>query len=223
MATELADGLWWFDLGGVNAYLAVDDGELTLVDAGTPFDSGDIARGVSDAGYSINDIDRVLVTHFDFDHVGALSRLPIDAPIYIGAADAPVLTGTGTPDWRNHKGALQRVAASFVSSPHNSIHPVEDGAEIGSFTAYTTPGHSPGHIVYVSDDLKVAFFGDLVQESHGKLNPSSWAISYDTDVVRDSIVSLAERAPDFEVAAMGHGVPFIRDGSERLRELAETL
>ncbi|WP_435155205.1 MBL fold metallo-hydrolase [Haladaptatus sp. DFWS20] len=223
MATELADGLWWFELGSVNAFLADDDGELTLVDAGTPFDSGDIARGVSDAGYSINDIDRVLVTHYDFDHVGALSRLPIDAPVFVGKADAPVLSGTKAPNWRNHKGALQRVAGSLVSAPKNELYSVEDSDEIGSFTAYTTPGHSPGHIVYVSDTLDVAFLGDLVQESHGELKASSWVISYDTDAVRDSIVSLAERAPDFEVAAMGHGVPFIRGGSERLRELAETL
>ncbi|WP_049969692.1 MBL fold metallo-hydrolase [Haladaptatus cibarius] len=223
MATELADGLWWFDLGRVNAFLADDDGDLTLVDAGTPFDSGDIARGVNEAGYSVNDIDRVLVTHYDFDHVGALSRLASEAPVFVGKADAPILSGTETPDWQNHKGAFQRAAGSLVSAPENDIRPVEDENEIGSFTAYTTPGHSPGHVVYVSEKLDAAFFGDLVMESHGKLKPSSWAMSYDTDDVRDSIVSLAERAPDFEVAGMGHGVPFIRDGSERLRELAKML
>ncbi len=222
MATELADGLWWFDLGSVNCYLADDDGDLTLVDAGTPFDSSDIAHAVGEAGFSLTDIDCVLVTHYDFDHVGSLARLPIDTPVYVGERDANLLSGTETPDWRNHKGALQRVASPLLSSP-GDIRPVEDGDEIGSFTAYATPGHSPGHVVYVSDDLGVAFLGDLVTEGHGKLNASSWAISYDTDDVRDSIVSFAERTPAFEVAAMGHGVPFIRDGSDRLRELAETL
>ncbi|GAA0226893.1 MBL fold metallo-hydrolase [Haladaptatus pallidirubidus] len=223
MATELADGLWWFDLGNVNSFLADDDGDLTLIDAGTPFDSGDIARGVSEAGYSVDDIDRVLLTHYDFDHVGALARLPFEAPVFAGKADAPILSGSETPDWRNHKGALQRVVGSLVSAPESEIRSVEDGDEIGSFTAYSTPGHSPGHIAYISEPLGVAFLGDLVMESHGELKPSSWAMSYDTDDVRDSIVSLAERAPDFEVVGMGHGVPFVRDGSARLQELAERL
>lgn len=223
MATQLADGVWWLDLGGVNCYLADDDGDLTLVDAGTPFDSGDIMREVRAAGYSINDVDRVLITHYDFDHVGSVARLPLDAPVYVGEADAPFVTGADTPDWHNHKGALQRVAGQFVSSPECEVRSVEDGDEIGSFTAYATPGHSLGHMVYVSESLSVAFLGDLVRESHGKLEPSSWAISYDTEAVRDSIVLLESRVPEFDVAAMGHGVPFIRDGSERLRELAETM
>jgi glyoxylase-like metal-dependent hydrolase (beta-lactamase superfamily II) len=215
MVTQLADDVWWLDLGSVNCYLADDGGDLTLVDAGTPFDSGDIMRGVREAGYSINDVDRVLLTHYDFDHVGSLARLPFDAPIHVGEADAPLLSGADAPDWHNHKGALQR--------PDEGVRPVEDGDEIGSFTAYATPGHSPGHMAYVSESLDVAFLGDLVRESHGKLEASSWAISYDTEAVHDSILSLVSRMPDFDVAAMGHGVPFLRDGSERLRELADSL
>ncbi|WP_458185048.1 MBL fold metallo-hydrolase [Haladaptatus sp. NG-WS-4] len=223
MATELADGLWWLNLGSVNCYLADDGGDLTLVDAGTPFHRGDIAHGVKDAGYSVDDVDRVLVTHYDFDHVGALPRLPLDAPVFVGEADAPLLTGERAPGWGNHKGALQRVTRPFLSRPDGPVRSIHDADEIGSFTAYATPGHSPGHVVYVSEALDVAFLGDLVHENRGKLEASRWIVSYDTDTVRDSIVTLAEQTPEFAVAAMGHGVPFVRDGSDRLRELAATL
>ncbi|ODR82202.1 MBL fold hydrolase [Haladaptatus sp. W1] len=223
MVTQLADDVWWLDLGSVNCYLADDGGDLTLVDAGTPFDSGDIMRGVREVGYSINDVDRVLLTHYDFDHVGSLARLPLNAPVYAGAADAPLLSRADAPDWHNHKGALQRVTRPLLSSPDEEVRPIEDGDEIGSFTAYATPGHSPGHTAYVSESLSVAFLGDLVRENHGKLEPSSWAISYDTEAVYDSIVSLDSRTPEFEVAAMGHGVPFLREGSERLRELVASM
>ncbi len=223
MVTQLADDVWWLDLGSVNCYLADDGGDLTLVDAGTPFDSGDIMRGVREAGYSINDVDRVLITHYDLDHVGSLARLPFDAPIHVGEADAPLLSGADAPDWHNHKGAFQLATRPLLTSPDEEVIAVEDGDEIGSFTAYATPGHSPGHMAYVSESLDVAFLGDLVFEDHGKLTASAWAMSYDTEAVRDSIVSLESRTPDFEVAAMGHGVPFLRDGSERLRELADSL
>jgi len=44
MATELAGGIRWFDLGGVNAYLIDDGGNLTLVDAGMPWHAPQVAR-----------------------------------------------------------------------------------------------------------------------------------------------------------------------------------
>ena len=227
-------GVWWLDLGSVNSYLAADGGDLVLVDAGTPRSAAAIAEGIHEAGHEVADVTRVLVTHFDLDHVGALSKLGLDAPVYVGRADAEVLAGRTDPDWRSRKGLLQRAVKSFVSAPGLPIRPVEDGDEIGSFTAYHTPGHSPGHVAYVagksgdSGDASegtpsVAFLGDLVRESGGRLEPSRWALSYDTDEVARSIRRLADSAPDFEIAAMGHGTPIMRNGGERLRELASRV
>ncbi|WP_135853826.1 MBL fold metallo-hydrolase [Halorussus salinus] len=216
-------GVWWLDLGGVNAYLADDDGDLVLVDAGTPRDAAAVRDGIREAGYRVSDVARVLVTHYDVDHVGALSKLGLDAPVYVGRADAEILAGQRKPDARNHKGLLQRVTNPLVSVPDLPIRPVEEGDEIGGFTAYHTPGHSPGHVVYVAESPSVAFLGDLVREEGGQLEASPWVISYDTDEVARSVRRLADDAPDFEVAAMGHGTPIMRRGSERLRELAERL
>jgi glyoxylase-like metal-dependent hydrolase (beta-lactamase superfamily II) len=212
--------VWWLDLGGVNAYLADDDGDLVLVDAGTPRNAADIRDGVHEAGYRVSDVSRVLVTHYDADHVGALSKLGLDAPVYVGRADAEILAGQRRPSARNHKGLLQRVTGSFVSVPDLPIRPVEDGDEIGGFTAYHTPGHSPGHTAYVAESPSVAFLGDLARESDGKLDASPWAMSYDTDEVARSIRRVAYDAPAFEMAAIGHGTPIMRSGSERLRELS---
>jgi hypothetical protein len=62
-----------------------------------------------------------------------------------------------------------------------------------------------------------------VTESDGELQPSPWAISYDTSEIERSIKSFDASAPDFETAAMGHGVPFAQGGSQRLSELAAGL
>lgn len=222
-ATELSEGIWWLDLGGVNCYVVEDGDELVLVDAGMPWDASDVRDGIRDTGHTVRDVSRVLVTHFDLDHVGALSKLGLDAPVYIGREDAHVLAGDRKPTWRNHKGLLQRVSSRVVTTPDLPIRPVEDGDEIGAFTAYHTPGHSPGHVVYVAQNPSVAFLGDLVAESDRRLEPSSKAISYDQEQVKTSILSLADRAPDFEVAAMGHGTPFVRKGGERLQEVAARI
>jgi len=224
MATELTEKVWQFELRGVNAYLVKGD-VPTLVDAGTPWDETALRDGLDAAGVAVGDLGRVLLTHYDLDHVGTLAALTpeLDAPIYAGAFDADLLTNRRSPSVTNHKGAFQWLVGVFITHPDLQVKTVEDGETIGSFTAYHTPGHTPGHVAYVSPALDVGLLGDLVSESDGALDASGWAMSYDTGDVRESIVRLAERAPSFEVACMGHGSPLTTGGSDALTALAGDL
>jgi len=223
MAKMLREGVWEIECGSVNAYLADDDGTVTLVDAGTPRDEPTIRAAVADAGYALADIERVLITHYDIDHVGALAALDLDAEIYIGAGDRGFLMGDEKPPLGNTKGAFQRVTGAFFTPPAGEVTGVADGDTVGSFTVYHTPGHTPGHVAYVSEALSVAFVGDLVRERDGSLAPSPKPISYDIERVRDSIEYLADAEPPVEVIAMGHGVPFNSGGAVRLAELGEQI
>ncbi|MCU4718823.1 MBL fold metallo-hydrolase [Halapricum hydrolyticum] len=221
MVTELIEGVWWFELRGVNAYLVEDGDSLTLVDAGTPLSRRAFVRKLGGLGHSFFDIDRVLITHYDVDHVGALNR--VNAPVYAGATDAPLVAGDRLPSPSTRKGLSQRLATPFCPAASGPVRSIGDGDTVGSFTAYHTPGHTPGHVSYVSESLSVAFVGDLVRESDGQLEPSPWLLSHDTEQVRASIERLAEELPAVDVLAMGHGVPFKQNGHERLRELADRL
>ena len=222
MVTQLADGIWWYDLGGVNAYLVDDDGTLTLVDAGTPWHGNHIVGGVHSTGFDFRDLDRVLVTHYDMDHVGGLPSLDgVDLTIHAGAADAPLVTGERKPALGTRKGATQRLLGLAVDSPENPVETVADGQSIGSFTAYHTPGHTRGHMAYVSEDLSVAFLGDCVMERHGEFRRMPWFINGNNSEVPVSIRRLAHRAGEFDVAAPGHGIPFKKRGSDRFAALAE--
>jgi len=224
MVTRLREGVWWIDLGGVNGYLVDDGGDLTLVDAGMPWHGDDVVGAVLDAGYALSDLKRVLVTHYDLDHVGGLPRLDgLDVDIYAGRGDAPLVAGHESPSLRSRKGVTQRVMGLVGSRPNAEVTPVVDGDTLGSFTVYETPGHTPGHVAYVSESLDAAFLGDLVREADGALDPSPWLISDDTDAVRESIHELRERAPPFATAAVGHGTPFERGGSDRLADLARRI
>jgi glyoxylase-like metal-dependent hydrolase (beta-lactamase superfamily II) len=180
MVTELREGVWWINCTGVNAYL-VDDGELTLVDTGTPFDTTRIEAAIETAGFAPSALDRILITHYDLDHVGSAAKLSTDAPIYVGRADAPLVTGEKRPALSGHKAFTQLVSGPLVLDvPADRVSSVEDGDEIGDFTAYHTPGHTPGHTVYLHDDHRAAFLGDMVIERGGDLQPSPWLLSYDT-------------------------------------------
>lgn len=220
MPTELREGVWWLDLGGVNAYLVDDEGALTLVDAGAPW--GERALdSVVEAGFELDELERVLVTHYDVDHVADLSRVDERVTVYAGEEDAPLVAGERRPNPLSRKGAFQLLTSPLLGDPPGDVHRLADGDTVGSFTVYETPGHTPGHVAYVSESLDAAFLGDMVRESDGRLELTPWFITADTDQAARSVRSLAERAPPFAVAGVGHGTPFERDGKRHLAELAE--
>lgn len=223
MAIKLTENVWQMELSGVNAYLVNDAGTLTLVDAGNPWDASKLVSAIEETAYTVTDIERVLLTHYDPDHVGGLVRLTFDGPVYIGAPDAAYLSGRRQPPLTNSKGIFQRVAGPFMRGNDLSVETVEDGDKVGSFTAYHTPGHTPGHMTYLSESLSVGFVGDLVMERGGELTPSPWYLSYDSEQVKESIHDFADQQPAIETIGFGHGVPFLRDGSVRLAELGRSI
>lgn len=234
MVRRLRRGVWFLELGfhpplDSNAYL-VDESTLAgpsddviLVDAGLWYNSPDITEELKGVGYRPGDIDRVLLTHYDLDHVSGLARLRpgFDGPVTLGRADLDMLSGATDPPWLHHKGLFHRASRRLFSLPDRQMEPVDDGASIGGFTAYHTPGHNPGHVVYHHEAASAAFLGDLVWgDAELDLTTPFWGDSYDMAELRRSVVALAERIPDFEVAAMGHGEPLLTGGRDALRALA---
>jgi glyoxylase-like metal-dependent hydrolase (beta-lactamase superfamily II) len=227
MVRRLEEGLWLLNLGLVppfasNGYL-VDDGEVTLVDAGLPVPRRPLSGELAEVGYSPAELDRVLLTHYDIDHVGGLGRLGLgpDAPVYLGSEDADLVRREWSPPWRHHKGAFHRVTRRIFSLSSVDLHPVDDGDTVGGFRAIHTPGHNPGHTVYLHEASGTAFLGDLVWESDGRFVAPPWLDSYDIDSIADSIARVAEES--FQHACVGHGRPVTADAAAILRELAADL
>ena len=209
-------------MGSVNAYL-VDDDVLTLVDAGMPWHAGAIREGVAKAGFAVDEIERVLVTHFDLDHVGGLGKLAdLDAAVFVGKRDADYVAKRRSPPLSNRKTAFQRVTDLLRRPPVGRVTPVEDGDELGSFTAIHTPGHTRGHVTYVSTDLDVAFVGDLLRSDGAGLAPNPWFLNEDVSTVTESIAKLAEAMPAVSVVAPGHGEPLVEGGYGALATVASS-
>ena len=217
MTIRLPDGLTHIDChtrDRPNVYI-VDDGEITLVDAGWPGDEATVREGIRDANLELADIDRVLLTHYDADHIGTLSRLTpeLDAPVYIHRSEASYVAGTRLPPWTARHGieALHRLYYQRLTLPDLPIRSIEDGKSIGGFRAYHTPGHTPGHVVYLHEELSAAFLGDLAYGLGSRLRPTGRITSYDAGRVTESIESLCERTEEFRYACPGHGPP-LEDG-----------
>ncbi|MFB6183716.1 MAG: MBL fold metallo-hydrolase [Haloarculaceae archaeon] len=230
MAERLTEGLWVLDLGllpplASNAYLLDVGDDVTLVDAGLGWNVPSLVDELADAGYAVADLDRVLVTHYDLDHVGGLRHVAsaLRCPVYVGRDDLRLVDGEDDPPLAHHKGAFHRVARALFPLPDAvETRAVTDGESVGGFTAYHTPGHNPGHTVYVHES-GVAFLGDLVWEDDGGLTPPFWLDSYDMDELHRSIDGLVDRVQPFEVAAMGHGDPIRAGGRQALADLAARL
>lgn len=241
MARELVDGVWLLDVGLVppfatNAFLLDDrrlsdegaadheNGSVTLVDTGLWRNRPTLFGELATAGYEPTDIDRVCMTHYDLDHVTGLDRLlaaGFDGPVYMGRRDVELVRGEWDPPLAHHKGAFHRLARRLYDFGDADLRPVDDGDRIGGLTAFHTPGHNHGHVVFVHEGLSTACLGDLVWEEDGRLTPPFWLDSYEMRALRDSIRRFARETPDFDVAAMAHGTPFVEGGSDTLRRLVE--
>jgi glyoxylase-like metal-dependent hydrolase (beta-lactamase superfamily II) len=193
-----------------NVYL-VDDGNLTLVDAGWPGDAATVRADVSDAGFDLADIDRVLLTHYDADHVGGLAQLTpeLDAPVFVHELESGYVVGDDRPPWTARTGleALHRLYSARLDLPDLPVRTVQDGDTIGDFRVHHTPGHTPGHVAYVHEGTRTAYLGDLAFGSGDGLRPSGRVTSYDAAQVRESIRALSHTLADVAFVCPGHGPP----------------
>jgi glyoxylase-like metal-dependent hydrolase (beta-lactamase superfamily II) len=214
MAVELRPGVWQVALRGVNAYLVEDDAGLALVDTGMPWQADSVRRALEVAGFTMRDVDRVLLTHYDLDHVGGLRSLldaAGDVEVCCGAGDADLVVGAQTPPLSVPKGVVQRFGRLLTPNVETPVRALEDGDDVGGFEVVATPGHTPGHVAYLHDGLDAAFLGDVVREDDGRLEPSPWVLSSDASRIEESVRRVLDRAPAFEAACVGHGEP-IRSG-----------
>ena len=222
MATEVADGLWRLRLARSNAYLVAEP-SLALVDVGMRWEADAIETHVRETGHDLAAVERILVTHYDVDHVGTLAALAgdIDAVVHAGSPDAAFIAGDERPPLRPLKGAIQRAVGWLSPPPDLEVRAVADGDRVGGFEAFRTPGHTPGHTVYVHRGHRAAFLGDLVATKDGGFVPVGRRSNYDAAAADRSLRRFAERAPRFEIACPGHGRPIATGASAALRAFAD--
>jgi glyoxylase-like metal-dependent hydrolase (beta-lactamase superfamily II) len=164
-------------------------------------DPGWSASTILDAVASLQaTVDRILLTHAHFDHIGAVADL-VDvthAPVALHPLDLPLLRADGgARQW----GIPMRPAPEpDVALTHGQLLTVGDLR----FEARFAPGHTPGHVVFYVENEKTVFAGDvLFQGSIGRTDLPGG----DFDTLIASIRSQLLTLPDDVQVLPGHGPP----------------
>jgi len=172
--------------GSITWIVPVDDeGGVVLVDTG--FD--DQARAIK-AVVGDRPIRAILLTHGHLDH--AAGAAAIDAPVYVGAKDAPALRGEHTfTALYPHLGE----ALAGIPKAKGAVVEVNDGDEVvfgkHTFRAIATPGHTHGSVSWLLED--VLFGGDAVQSPLGDgVYPAPIGFTVDLKAAYQSIRKLRD-------------------------------
>jgi glyoxylase-like metal-dependent hydrolase (beta-lactamase superfamily II) len=226
---EVAPRLWRVRTRGAQAYLVMDT-EITVIDTGVPGSGSTILEAVHRLGRSTDEIRRILVTHFHFDHVGGLAELQqaTGAATAIHVAEVAAVESKQPLPNPFMSPVLARITEPYLEfkDPGSTRvdMPLRDGDELpglGGIRVVHTPGHTPGSISLLFRELGVVMVGDAMQFRFGRLALPNRMFTQDMDEAIGSIRKLARL--DFDTLAFSHYRPINDTGREELRAFARTL
>lgn len=91
---EITSGIHRIDgVRGANCYFVITESKMLVIDTGMPGNGNKIIKYVNRLGRNPSDINYVILTHADIDHIGSAAELKkiTGAKLAIHANDAPIL------------------------------------------------------------------------------------------------------------------------------------
>jgi len=196
-----------------NAYLIVEADGLTLIDAGMARQGRGIRRYLRRLGHQPEQVKRILVTHADIDHAGAVSALKAlsGARVYASAVEARALRAgrSSRPLQLNGIGrlAFESFEATFGYGEIEVDEIVKDGDRLpilSGLQVIETSGHTPGHLAFYAQEAGVLFAGDALRARQDELRLNRHPINtWDAQQVLASTRKLAALQP--QIVCAGHG------------------
>ncbi|MEE8599837.1 MBL fold metallo-hydrolase [Euzebya tangerina] len=224
-------------LRAINVYVIEDGDGVTLIDAGWndteyehPVAREAVDAGLAAAGAEMGDVNRILVTHVHYDHVGQATELVRAGAggYWLGERDKPSfdkLTSDPLASRAERMALLETYGATELADRSRARKPmltepvdwdeperwIDDGdthtTAVGAFVAIATPGHTAGHHVFHLPERRLLFAGDHVLP---RITPS---IGLESNTNRLALVHFLEslakiRNLDVDLVLPAHGAPW---------------
>jgi glyoxylase-like metal-dependent hydrolase (beta-lactamase superfamily II) len=218
---KIADNLFIVPGVTANCYLISDLDGLTVVDAGLPGSHKKILAYVASLGKSAQQIKRIVITHADLDHYGALAALKqaTGARTFASQIEAQAMANgkssreIQTSGFSLRRGFFALIRPFLHATPFQVDQVLAEGQTLpalGGLRVLETPGHTPGHLSLFAPVAGVLFCGDSMVADRTGLRGSRPAVTWDADQAR-----LSERkqaALGAQIVCSGHG-PVVRDAA----------
>jgi glyoxylase-like metal-dependent hydrolase (beta-lactamase superfamily II) len=197
---ELID-LGFMDTPGViAAYLLVGDDGITLIETGPATTRRQLEEGLTNAGYSLGDVSRIIITHIHLDHGGAagvimrdhrhirLSVHPVGAPHMVDPARLVISAG------RIYGDQMDRLFGEIVGVPEDRVDILTDGEIVDAggrpLRMLFTPGHASHHVAILDEVTGTVFMGDVGGarlQGHDFIAPTTTPPEFSPEQWADSI------------------------------------
>jgi len=183
-----------------NVYLLgdVQSGDAVVIDPS--FESDVVLTRAESMGWTLR---QVWLTHGHFDHIAGTAEVA-------QAFEPPLLVGLHPADseWYQQEGGAAQFGLSIQRPPEPSIlftHGMRLNLGINSppvVTVIHAPGHSPGHVMFYCESLRVLFCGDVIfREGIGRTDLAGGDMAGLLTSIRKEVLSL----PDETRLLPGHG------------------
>lgn len=227
---RLAPGLHRVGNDIVACYLVVQDGGITVVDAGLSGHWAEFVAELEALGRSVSDVRGVVLTHGDEDHLGFAERLRAEhgVPVWVHEADAGRARGEGKPSTRWGRVRLGPLLGFLWYAARRGGLRTTYLAEVHTFTGgdvldlpgrprvIPLPGHSPGSVGLHVPAVSALFVGDALTTRNvltGAEGPGPAPFTDDPALATASLGQL--EGLEARWVLPGHGTPW-RDGVPQL-------
>ncbi len=210
--------------------------EMVLIDCGYPGSLPKFKEAALTQGVNLDDMTKVIITHHDYDHMGALAEIKSTYPqvqVLAHANEVPYIQGEKgslrlqqaegmydflPEDQKEGARALQQMFASV--SPARVDAFLNDGDRLpwcGGVEVIATPGHMPGHISLYLKKYRTLISGDALAIQGGMLGIANPEYTLDMEGAKQSVRRLAEY--DIDKIICYHGGIFDHEVKENLQRI----